>query len=57
MPAVTHRVVMRSTLPGPDGSPVTHEAVDPHVPDADLASYLADARTRWAEVTHTENGA
>lgn len=25
----THRVVMRSTLTGPDGAPVVHEAVDP----------------------------
>lgn len=52
----THRVVMRSVLPGPDGSTVVHEAVDPRVPDDQLDSYLADARTRWAEVTSTTNG-
>ena len=52
----THRVVMRSVLPAPDGAPVVHEAVDPRVPDDQLDSYLADARTRWAEVTSTTNG-
>ena len=51
----THRVVMRSTLTGPGGAPVVHEAVDPRVPDDQLDSYLADARTRWAEVTSTMN--
>ena len=51
----THRVVMRSTLTGPGGAPVVHEAVDPRVPDDQLDSYLADARTRWAEVTSTTN--
>ena len=53
----THRVVMRSVVPSEDGTSIIHEAVDPHVPEADLPAYLADARTRWAEVTHTENGA
>ena len=52
----THRVVMRSTPTGPDGVPVVHEAVDPHVPDDQHDSYLADARARWAEVTSTTNG-
>ena len=52
----THRVVMRSTLTGPDGAPVVHEAVDPRVPDDQLETYLTDARTRWAEVTSTTNG-
>ena len=51
----THRVVMRSTPTGPDGVPVVHEAVDPHVPADQIDSYLADARTRWAEVTSTTN--
>ena len=51
----THRVVMRSTLTGPDGAPVVHEAADPHVPDDQIDSYLADARARWAEVTSTMN--
>ena len=49
----THRVVMRSTLTGPDGAPVVHEAVDPRVPADQLETYLTDARTRWAEVTST----
>lgn len=52
----THRVVMRSTLTGPGGAPVVHEAVDPHVPADQLDSYLAGARTRWAEATSTTNG-
>ena len=52
----THRVVTRSTLTGPDGSTVVHEAVDLHVPDDQLDTYLTDARTRWAEVTSTTNG-
>lgn len=47
----THRVVMRSTLTGPDGAPVVHEAVDPRVSDDQIETYLTDARTRWAEVT------
>lgn len=52
----THRVVMRSTLTGPDGAPVVHEAVDPRVPADQIETYLTDARTRWAEVTSTTNG-
>ena len=52
----THRVVMRLVLPGPDGSTVVHEAVDPRVPDDQIETYLTDARTRWAEVTSTTNG-
>ena len=31
----THRVVMRSTLTGPDGAPVVHEAVRPLVRGVD----------------------
>jgi hypothetical protein len=41
----THRVVMRSTLTGPDGAPVAHEAVDPRVPDDQIASF--DAGRTW----------
>ena len=52
----THRVVMRLVLPGPDGSTVVHEAVDPRVPADQLETYLTDARARWAEVTSTTNG-
>lgn len=51
----THRVVIRATLSGPGGAPVVHEAVDPRAPDDQIDSYLADARTRWAEVTSTTN--
>lgn len=52
----THRVVMRTTTRHPDGTSLDVEAVDPEVPDDMLEQYLADARSLWAEVTHTPNG-
>lgn len=61
MNTVTMRNVMTDTLVGAgygelEGRQVrniVHEAVD-HVPDEMLDEYLADARTRWAEVTVTK---
>lgn len=46
-----HKVVMRNLTTSPDGDVIyQHEAVD-YVPEEQLTAYVADARTRWAEVT------
>lgn len=39
-----HQVVMTNVVGG-----FTHQATD-YVPEEDLESYVADARTRWADV-------
>lgn len=43
------KVTMRSLSAGPEGTTLTHEAVD-YVPVEILDSYVADARTRWQAV-------
>lgn len=47
----TSKVTMRNVIPEPNGTNSLHEAVLFEVPDVDLDAVVADARTRWAEVT------
>ena len=51
----THRVVMRSVVTSEDGTSMVHEAVDPHVPEADLPAYrlTPDGRVRFGHVGRT----
>lgn len=44
------RVTMRNISAGPDGTVITHEAVDYVRPDF-LDAYVVDAKTRWQAVS------